>query len=38
MPRPSERPASGSRLGPSTISAIARTMTISIGPTLNGIS
>src|SRR5687768_3767459 len=36
MPLPMERPASGSRFGPSTISAMTRTMMSSMGPTLNG--
>src|SRR3954451_12701935 len=34
MPRPSDLPASGSRLGPRTISAIARTTISSMGPIL----
>src|SRR4051812_17852088 len=34
IPFPSERPTSGSFFGPSTMSAMARTMTSSMGPTL----
>src|SRR5215210_5672577 len=36
MPLPSARPASGSRFGPRTIRAIARTRMSSMGPTLKG--
>src|SRR5829696_8380240 len=38
MPLPTARPASGSRLGPSTSRAITSTRISSMGPTLTGIA